>query len=175
VKPAIKIDQIDLRILAALQQDGRITNLKLSEKVGLSPSPCLHRVKRLQDARLIRRYGAQLDANRFIRHIFAYVEITLERHRREDFQQFERFVLDTPEIISCALISGDYDYLVQFVAADLEHFHALMDRILQARLGVVRHFTHVVIKKVKDTWELPIQGLREADRLASAEAVAVAG
>lgn len=169
---SVKIDQIDLRILAVLQRDGRITNLKLSEKVGLSPSPCLHRVRRLQNAKLIRQYGAQLDANRFIRHIFAYVEITLERHRKEDFQTFERFVLDTPEIISCALISGDYDYLLQFVAADLAHFHMLMDRILQARLGVARHFTHVVIKKIKDTWELPLQGLREADRLTEAEMVA---
>lgn len=169
---AVKIDQIDLRILAALQHDGRITNLKLAEKVGLSPSPCLQRVRRLEKARLIQRYGAQLDANRFIRHIFAYVEITLERHRREDFQTFERFVLDTPEIITCALISGDYDYLMQFVAADLEHFHLLMDRILQARLGVVRHFTHVVIKKVKDTWELPLNDLRRADRMTGVQVAA---
>ena len=171
---AVKIDQIDLRILAALQRDGRITNLKLAEKVGLSPSPCLQRVKRLEKAKLIQRYGAQLDANRFVRHLFAYVEITLERRRREDFQMFERFVLDMPEIVTCALISGDYDYLLQFVAADLEHFHLLMDRILEARLGVIRHFTHVVIKKVKDTWELPLHDLRSADRLIGVKVAAPA-
>ena len=166
---AVKIDQIDLRILSVLQHDGRISNLKLAEKVGLSPSPCLHRVKRLEAARLIRRYGAQLDANRVLRHIFAYVEITLEKHRAEDFAQFERFVLDTPEIITCALISGDFDYIVQFVAADLSHFHKLMDRILQAKISIARHFTYVVIKKVKDTWELPLQHLCEADRQLTSE------
>ena len=109
------LDRIDLQILATLQQDGRLTNAALAERVGLSASPCLQRVQRLEKAKLVTAYRAVLNLERLIPHVYSYMEVTLESHRPQDFLRFEHYVLRQPEVLTCSLISGDFDYLIRVV------------------------------------------------------------
>ncbi len=104
-----RLDRIDLKILVELQQNGRATNAAVADKVCLSPSPCLQRVKRLEEAGFIVGYGAQLDIAKLANAIIVFMEITLKDHRREDFATFENGILAFPEILECHLVSGGYD------------------------------------------------------------------
>ncbi|MBT5496498.1 MAG: Lrp/AsnC family transcriptional regulator, partial [Alphaproteobacteria bacterium] len=110
-----KLDRIDLKILSELQQNGRITNAALADAVGLSQSPCLQRVKRLESAGYIAGYGARIDISRLADAIYVFTEVTISDHRREDFEIFEAGIAKFPEVVECHLISGGYDYLLKFV------------------------------------------------------------
>src|SRR5438874_6640217 len=112
---ALKVDRLDLRILAQLQKNGRMTNVDLADAVGLSPSPCLTRVKRLEQAGYITGYGAQLQLRKLGEVLLVFTEMTLSDHRRDDFARFEAAIRNVPEIIECHLVSGGYDYLLKFV------------------------------------------------------------
>ncbi len=143
---APKLDQIDLKILSALQNNGRITNKALADKVGLSQSPCLQRVKRLEESGYIIGYGAQIDVGRLADAITIFTEVTLADHRREDFSKFESGVARFPEITECHLISGGYDYLLKFVARSVSDYQPTIERLLDARIGVEKYFSYIVIK-----------------------------
>jgi len=110
-----KLDRIDLRILAELQRNGRATNVDLAEVVGLSPSPCLTRVKRLEKAGYITGYGAQIQLQKLGDVLMVFTEVTLSDHRRDDFSRFEASIRGVDEIIECHLVSGGYDYMLKFV------------------------------------------------------------
>src|SRR3982750_1610333 len=107
---AFKIDRLDLRILAQLQKNGRMTNVDLADAVGLSPSPCLIRVKRLEKAGYIVGYGAQIQLEKLGDVQIVFTEVTLADHRREDFVKFVNAIRDVDEIVECHLASGGYDY-----------------------------------------------------------------
>ncbi|MBB6559306.1 DNA-binding Lrp family transcriptional regulator [Acidovorax soli] len=109
---AFKIDRLDLRILAQLQKNGRMTNVDLADAVGLSPSPCLIRVKRLEHAGYIAGYGAQLRLEKLGDTLTVFTEVTLSDHRREDFSRFEAAIREVDEVLECHLVSGGYDYPV---------------------------------------------------------------
>ena len=111
-----KLDRIDINILAQLQQNSRLTNVDLAEAVGLSPSPCLSRVRRLEKAGYITGYNARLNLVRLVDHITVFTEVTLQDHRREDFIKFESEIRRYDALVECHLISGGYDYLLKFVA-----------------------------------------------------------
>ncbi len=145
---APKLDRIDIKILAALQQDGRLSNVKLAETVGLSPSPCLQRVKRLEKAGYISGYRAAIDLGKVGSHITVFTEITLSDHRREDFVKFEAAIRKVEAVESCHLISGGYDYLVKFVTRDIQAYQALIESLLERNIGVAKYFSYVVIKSV---------------------------
>src|SRR6266581_3675838 len=100
---APKLDRIDLKILAQLQKSGRITNVELADAVGLSPSPCLTRVKRLEQAGYITGYGAQINLKKLGDVLLVFTEMTLSDHRRDDFARFEAAIRNVPEIIECHL------------------------------------------------------------------------
>lgn len=161
VMKRFKLDNLDFKILAVLQRDARITNLKLAEEIGLSASPCLERVKRLEKAGIIANYHARVDPSRVVPHIYAYVEITLKQHEREDFRRFEKYAAQNRCIQECSLISGNFDYMVKIVARDIQHFHLIMDEMMNAQIGLAKHFTYIVIKPVKSTGVLPLDILRE--------------
>jgi DNA-binding Lrp family transcriptional regulator len=151
-----RLDRIDLKILSELQTNGRITNAALADTVGLSQSPCLQRVKRLETAGFIVGYGARLDVAKLSSAIIVFTEITLSDHRREDFIAFEAGIATFPQALECHLISGGYDYLVKFVAGSVADYQALIERVLEARIGIEKYFSYIVIKSPLPGRPVPI-------------------
>lgn len=157
----MKLDALDLKILCALQEDGRITKLKLAERVNLSPSACFERMRRLQEAGLIHGFHADIDLSKLLRTSFVFVEVTLRSHQNADFARFESYVQDVPEIMECYAIGGGIDYILKFVATDIGHYQRLIDRLLADDLGIERYFTYIVTKPVKRRLDYPLTTLLE--------------
>ena len=121
------MDDVDRSILAALEEDGRLSNADLAARVGLSPSPCLRRVRRLEETGVIRGYRALIDPAAIGRGLRVFAGVRLVRHARADVAAFERAVVQLPEVVNTHHITGNYDYLLQVEVADLpayEDFHA---------------------------------------------------
>ncbi|MGL5948801.1 MAG: Lrp/AsnC family transcriptional regulator [Aeromonas sp.] len=153
----IKLDAIDRHILELMQANGRISNLELAELVGLSPSPCSRRVKALEDAGLIDRHVTLLNAERLGLHLSAYVHISLDKHTRELFEQFETAMSKIEEVQVCELITGaDADYLLKVYVQDMLHYqHLLLDNIsrLDNVAGIRSSF---VMRRSKNNTNLPL-------------------
>lgn len=143
---APKLDRIDINILAELQRSGRMTNTQLADRVGLSPSPCLARVKRLEDAGYITGYGAWVNLAKLSAVQIVFASITLSDHRLSDFTKFERGVADIDELVECHLVSGGFDYLAKFVVKSVNHYQELIEKILERNIGVSKYFSYIVIK-----------------------------
>lgn len=148
-----KLDRIDLKILDAVQRDGRITKLALAEQVGLSATPAWLRLRKLEQTGLIRGYHADIDIKLVAPITVVLVEITLGNHRQADFDRFERTVRETPEIVSCWSVGGGIDYMLKIIARDIDAYQRLIDSFLAREIGIERYFTYIVTKTVKD--ELP--------------------
>ena len=146
----LKLDRIDLKILAILQGEGRITNHDLAERVGLSPSPCLQRVRKLEGAGLLGPYLARIDLDRICRNVTVIATITLKSHEHEDFQRFEAAVAKLPEVVECFKVSGSFDYFLRFVCPDLARYHALSESLLTDGPGIAQISSHVVLDKTKE-------------------------
>lgn len=146
----IKIDSIDLRILDAVQRDGRITKLALAEKVGLSATPAWLRLRKLEKAGLIRGYHADIDLRLIAPVTMVLVEVTLGNHRQADFDRFERAMRETPEIAACWSVGGGIDYMLKIVARDIDGYQRLIDSLLAREIGIERYFTYIVTRTVKD-------------------------
>jgi DNA-binding Lrp family transcriptional regulator len=156
---APKLDRIDLKILAQLQQSGRITNVELADAVGLSPSPCLTRVKRLEQSGYITGYGAQVNLKKLGDFLTVFTQVTLQDHRSTDFARFESRIRNIDEIIECHLVSGGYDYLLKFVTPGVAHYQALIEEMLEGELGIEKYFSYIVIKSPFIKHHYPIQRL----------------
>lgn len=141
-----QLDDIDLRILAVLQQHGRITNAALAERVNLSPSPCLQRTKRLEDAGIITSYGAEIDMARLGDTLTVFTEVTLQDHQRDNFRTFENGIARYPEVLECHLVSGGHDYLLKFMCRNILDYQDTIERILADGLGIEKYFSYIVIK-----------------------------
>jgi len=150
------IDHTDLRLLACLQEAARLSNVELSERVHLSPSQCHRRLRRLEQAGLIRGYAALLDRERLGFGVVAFVNVTLEKQSEHPAQAFNQAVQELPEILECHAVSGEADYLLRVVAADLKAFSDfLMHRLL--RLPMVAHVrSSILLDEVKATTALPL-------------------
>lgn len=158
-----KLDRIDLKILVQLQENGRMTNAALADAVGLSQSPCLQRVKRLEAAGHISDYGAHIAIQRLADCITVFTEVTLRDHRREDFVRFESGINRVPELMECHLVSGGYDYLLKFVARSVSDYQQLMESLLDRRIGIEKYFSYIVIKSPITRHALPLEHLIEVD------------
>jgi Lrp/AsnC family transcriptional regulator of ectoine degradation len=145
----IKLDAADLRILAALQSQGRISKLKLAEAAHLSPAACWERLRRLEHAGVIAGYAARIAVEKVARVTTVLVEITLKSHGHEDFARFEAAMRAEENVIECHAVGGGLDYVLRVVVADIDAFQRLMDRLLVAGIGIDRYFTYVVTKPVK--------------------------
>jgi DNA-binding Lrp family transcriptional regulator len=154
-----KLDRIDLRILAQLQKRGRITNVELADAVGLSPSPCLIRVKRLEKAGYIVGYGAQIQLEKLGDVQVVFTEVTLADHRREDFIKFVNAVRDVDEIVECHLASGGYDYLLKFVTRSVSHYQNIIEGLLERDIGIEKYFSYVIIKTAFAKTHYPLETL----------------
>ena len=157
--PSLKLDRLDLRILSQLQKNGRITNVDLADAVGLSPSPCLIRVKRLEQAGYISGYGAQLRLEKLGDTLTVFTEVTLSDHHREDFVRFEAAIRGVDEILECHLVSGGYDYLLKFTTRGVNHYQALIEDLLERNIGIEKYFSFIVIKSPFIKTHYPIERL----------------
>jgi Lrp/AsnC family leucine-responsive transcriptional regulator len=160
----IDLDKTDRKILAILQSDGRLTNQEIAERVNLSPSPCLRRIKRLEETGVIRQYVALLAPERIGLGLLAYVNVRLEKHSdapgaggsRSPRADFAASVENWPEVVACYAMTGEMDYLLRVHVEDMEHFsHFMMDTLLRhpAVLDVKSSFA---LKRIKDTTALPL-------------------
>jgi DNA-binding Lrp family transcriptional regulator len=142
------LDAIDVRILAALQRDGRMTIQKLASRAGLSPRPCLERVRRLQAGGVIIGYQAVIDVDKLSRPVTVISEIALESQARRD--QVERRLKTIEEIVECWEVSGAFDYVARVVCADLSAYEALSGELIgDPVLGVARIVSHIVLRPVR--------------------------
>jgi DNA-binding Lrp family transcriptional regulator len=141
-----KLDRIDINILVNLQTEGRMLNQVLAEKVGLSQSPCLQRVKRLEAAGYITGYGARVNIAKITESVTVFTEVTLKDHRLDDFTRFELGLRNIEELMECHLVSGGYDYLLRFQARSIAHYQERMELILERNLGVEKYFSYIVIR-----------------------------
>lgn len=150
------LDTIDRSILRALQRDGRLTNVQLARQIGLSPSPCLRRVKSLEERGYISGYAAQLDPARLGRGLQVVVMVSLVDQRQETLAAFEKAVLALDDVTRCALVAGDADYLLTVNVRDLDSYHRVYTGRLGELPGVVSMRSLVTMKSVKDTRSLPV-------------------
>ena len=144
-----KLDRIDRRILHELQADGRLTNQALSEKVALSPSACLARVRRLEDIGVIRGYHARVDPFALKVGLVLYAEVTLTSHSPGELVRFESLIEDMPAVVEASHMTGDYDYLLKVVVADMSEWTNLAVQMTSSDVGVDRIHTHVMMNKPK--------------------------
>ena len=151
-----RLDAIDLKILATLQAEGRITKAALAEAVNLSPTPCWERLKRLEHSGLIRSYHAEIDLEKLGAAATILVEIVLKQHRYEDFQRFEAAIRNLEEVVECYATGGGIDYLLKVVAPDIDAYQRLIDRLLLAEIGIDRYFTYIVTRTVKASFQPPV-------------------
>ena len=157
--PSHKLDTIDLKILTAIQHEGRITKLALAERVGLSPTPCWTRLKRLENAGIISGYHARVALRAITPFALVLMEVTLGGHRQADFDRFERAVRDLPEVVACWSVGGGVDYLLKVLTRDIDAYQRLVDALLERDIGIDRYFTYIVTKTVKDDPALPLGAL----------------
>ena len=153
----MKLDRIDVKILNALQNNGRMTNVELSEMVNLTPSPCLLRVKKLQAEGYIEGYSAQINIGKLGQTLTVFTEITLKNHRQVDFARFLAAIEKVDQVIECHLVSGGYDYLVKFVTAGIEEYQTLMERLIDLEIGIDKYFSFVVLKSPFVKAHLPLK------------------
>ncbi len=144
------MDEIDRRILRELAADSSFTNQDLAARVGLSPSPCLRRVRALEEAGTILGYSARIDEAALGAGFVAYVEVRLERQSEAYSQRFETTVLSRREVIDCAFVTGDFDYLLKVAVADLEDFHRFLTQTLTRIAGVANTRTIIPVKRIKE-------------------------
>jgi DNA-binding Lrp family transcriptional regulator len=141
-----KLDQIDFHILAELQRRGRIDNQDLASLVGLSPSPCLKRVRALEASGYINGYHAELNLTKLGDPQVVFTQVTLENHRHEDFLRFENALVEVEELREAHLVSGGFDYLLKFMTRDIAEYQKLMDNLLGQGLGITKYFSFLVLK-----------------------------
>jgi Lrp/AsnC family leucine-responsive transcriptional regulator len=156
VNAEVKLDAIDRAILAELQQEGRLSNLELAQRVHLSPSACLRRVKALEDKGVIAQYVAMLNPRAVGKHGVSFTIINLETMNTPQLEAFEQAVRDQPEVLDCFYVAGSNDYLIRFAyrdAEDLERFHS---DVLMRLPGVARSNSLLVLRTVKKTTALPL-------------------
>ncbi len=151
-----QLDRIDRRILAELQADGRLSIVELARRVHLTKTPCAERVKRLEKAGIIKGYRASLDPNALEAGHVAFVQVSLAGTSGAELDSFNAAARQLPEIQSCHMIAGGFDYLLKVRARDMSHYRALLgDRISQLP-GVQNTHTYVVMETVKDEAAVPV-------------------
>lgn len=154
--PNTPLDDTDRAILRELQADGRLSNARLSEKLALSETPCWRRLKRLEAEGYIESYQANLDRRKLGFGVVAFVQVTLGNHAGETPLRFEQQVSQLPEVLSCHNVSGDCDYLMQVVAADLDAYGAFVRDQLRRLPGVTSIRSNLSLRQLKSSSALPL-------------------
>ena len=155
----MKLDSIDRKILDALQANGRLSNVELAERVGLSPSPCLRRVRLLEEAGVIKRYVALLNQDAVGLPVSVFISIKLERQHEEDLDRFEAEVSRYPEVLECYLMTGEADYLLRVVVPDLASYEQFLKRHLTRIDGIASIKSSFALNRVQYRTALPLDHL----------------
>jgi len=154
------LDRYDRQILKILQQEGHISNQALAERIGLSPSPCLRRVKALEESGLILGYRAMLDAKKLGLSLIALIHISMDRHTPERFANFESKVSELPEVLECLLITGQAaDYQLKVIVKDMDAFQLLLLNKITRIEGVSGVHSSFVLRRVVDRTVVPVEGV----------------
>jgi len=152
-----ELDRYDKRILTLLQSDGRMSNQDLADAIGLSPSPCLRRVKALEEAGLITGYRALVDAKKLGYSLMALIYISMDQHTPERFASFESGIAAIPEVLECLLITGQQaDYQLKVIVADMDGYQNLLLNKITRIKGVTGVHTSFVLRRVVDKTEVPV-------------------
>lgn len=168
--PIFSMDKTDRKILAILQTDGRLSNQEVAERVNLSPSPCLRRIKRLEESGIIRQYVALLDPDKIGLGLLAYVNVRLEKHSDAPLSaaahanaraaspraDFAVSVAQWPEVVACYAMTGEMDYLLRVHVGDMQHFSRFMMETLLRHPAVLDVKSSFALQRVKDTTALPL-------------------
>ncbi|MBC7413641.1 MAG: Lrp/AsnC family transcriptional regulator [Herminiimonas sp.] len=168
--PIFALDKTDRKILSILQEDGRLSNQEVAERVNLSPSPCLRRIKRLEEAGVIRQYVALLDPDKIGLGLLAYVNVRLEKHSDAPLSaamhanlhgaspraDFAVSVAHWPEVVACYAMTGEMDYLLRVHVGDMQHFSRFMMETLLRHPAVLDVKSSFALQRVKDTTALPL-------------------
>jgi Lrp/AsnC family transcriptional regulator of ectoine degradation len=156
-----RLDARDIAILRVLSAEGRITKAELAARVGLSPSPCWERLKRLEQAGIIAGYHARIALKKLGPNVTVFVAAELTDHTPASFHAFEDSVQRYDEIVACWALGGGFDYLLQIVTTDIDAYQRLIDHLLESRIGLARYFTYIVTKPVKGPGPPPLEMLVE--------------
>ena len=157
--PESQLDSIDWKILGLLQADARIANVDLAKAIGLSPSPCLNRVRALEEAGYISRYVTLLDALRVGLKVSVFIQVTLERQVESALERFENAIRSRPEVMECYLMTGDADYLIRVVVADIQALEEFILKFLTKLSGVGNIKSSFALKQVKYQTALPLPAM----------------
>lgn len=157
----MQLDKLDKRILQELQRDGAITNLDLAERIGLSPSPCARRVKQLQDAGVIRDQVTLLNPEPLNLKLTALIQISMDRHTPDRFEEFEKIVSGFPEVVECLLITGQSaDYQLKVLVPDMETYHEFLLNKITRIEGVSDVHSSFMLREVINTTALPLNHIQ---------------
>jgi Lrp/AsnC family leucine-responsive transcriptional regulator len=157
-------DEFDLRILRELQDDGRLSNVELANRIGLSPAPCLRRMRALERSGVIRKYVALLDAKSVGHGVTVFVQVRVNLQLKGRFEVFEEAVLGLPEVLDCYLMSGDADYLLRVVVPSVEAYDRLLSDWLRRVEGITEIKSSFGLKQVKYSTAFPLGLSRRSDR-----------
>ena len=156
-RPIMQLDRYDRQILGLLQQDGRISNQELADRIALSPSACLRRLRALEESGLVIGYRALLDAKKLGLSLMALIHISMDRHTPERFAHFEAEVEKIPQVLECLLITGqDADYQLKVVVADMDAYQELLLNRITRIQGVTGVHSSFVLRKVIDKTAVPV-------------------
>jgi Lrp/AsnC family leucine-responsive transcriptional regulator len=151
------LDKLDRRILALLQKDGRLSMKDLGEQVGLSITPCIERVKRMERDGIISGYYARVNPAALGASLLMFVQITLSNKSGEMFEQFRREVLRIPQVLECHLVSGDFDYIIKARIQEMSEYRKLLGDILLQLPGAAQSKSYVVMEEIKETLVLNVE------------------
>ena len=147
----LKLDAIDIHILATVQEYGRMSKTALAEKVNLSATPCWTRLNRLENAGIIRGYHAEIAFELIAKMTTVILEVSLKRHRHDDFEIFEKRINELDEIVECIATGGGVDYILKMVVPSIDEYQKLVDALLLENLGIDRYFTYIVTREIKSS------------------------
>jgi Lrp/AsnC family transcriptional regulator, leucine-responsive regulatory protein len=156
MQTSLQLDGVDKSILREIQRDGRLSIVELAERVNLSKSPCLKRLRRLEKDGYIKGYNAVLDAKKLSYGHLVFVQVTLANTTREKLEEFNRAVQNVPQVLSCHMMSGGYDYLLKIRTRDMDEYRIFLGDVLSALPSVGQTSTFAVMEEVKDTMHVPI-------------------
>lgn len=151
-----ELDKIDLNILRILQTEARISYVELGDRVGLSTTPCMERVKRLEREKFILGYSARLNPQKLQANLLVFVEISLASKSADIFDDFRRAAIKLPHVLECHLVSGDFDYLIKARISEMASYRKLLGDILLKLPGVRESKSYIVMEELKETLAIPI-------------------
>jgi len=154
---SISLDQIDIKLLALLQQDASLTTQELADKVGLSQSPCWRRIVRIQEAGLIKKRVALLDPEKLGMGVVVFTAVNLSTHHGTTLEDFERRVAQFPEVMECYTMTGNMDYMLKVGTKDIHHYEIFARNHLAQVPNIREMHSSVAITRIKDTTELPLR------------------